>query len=219
MWCKDFTDEQLTTRLPNGKMIGWYVSETEAYMERASVRNSKINNLPACPYAKVEVKKNRVQYEFIELINGKITKEMVETVIKFAKNPDKKTMVMVITNTNDIEEDEGIKLAGKFTRRVNRKNREAKNTDEEVFCVLSNYKVDEASIEDSYVDPPQFLFFLWQHVNDIQRAIDQLDEYGYYANLDTSNFIPDDTQEDAHPILEKRKKGVCPVHKVAENVE
>ena len=84
---------------------------------------------------------------------------------------------------------------------------------------MSNYKVDEASIQDSYVDPPQFLFFLWQHVNDIQIAIDQLEEYGYYDNLDVANFIPDDTQDSAHPILDKRNKGLTKPRKVADNIE
>lgn len=213
--CKDFTREELHKKFPNGKNVLYYVSEIEAYVNRASVNNPATNWLPPCPFSKVEMMKNRIQYEFININEG-ITDEHLEIMNNFKNNPNKKTMFMVILDEEDMSEEEGVKLAGRLTRKFNRHYAEDTDPDE-LVALISNWKADREV--DVYVNAPQFLFFLVQWVGDLDEGNKKLEQLGYYDKLSPDQFIADDTQKGSHPILAKRVDRVVTESDKQNNVE
>ena len=208
MYCKDYTPEELSTILDGGKTLGYYITEMEAYVERASIPHSKCGDLPPCPFAAAEMKKNRIKYEFISLSNG-ITEQHLDLIHNFYNNPDKKTMMMIILDKGRVSERKGIALAGSLTERYAEKY-PPEDKEKAIVALISNWRVDD---EVSYVNAPNFLFFLVQYDADLNKGIDILKKAGYYDNLTEGDLVVDATSE--HPIVSEKKAVTtgCPFHK------
>lgn len=212
LYCKDFSNQELSKFFPNRKSISFYISEIEAYAQRASIPHERVNGLCPCPFAYQELKNNRIKYEFITLINSDgefhVTDDHVEMLFNFSNDKTKKTLVMVITNLSEIGEKPGLALAESLHNKYHEKYNIKHGSANELTVLMSNFN------HVGYVNPPEFLFFLVQWAVDLEKGEVILTEAGYYDKLDENDLVLDNTEQDQHPILAVRNEsGKCPMRK------
>jgi hypothetical protein len=175
----------LTRELPNGHSIAYYVTECEAYGERTSIpQPEKCNNLPACPYALQEMKKNRIAYAFGAFAAG-ISEEHLQTIRAFDTDPNKRTLFYIILDQEDIAFEEGVELSKKFSATLTGRHPEFLDEEKEMTIIFSSPKKDPGD----YVQRPPFCFFLIQYSVDLLVAEEKLIALGYYDNIKPDELV------------------------------
>jgi hypothetical protein len=180
-----FTNEQLTQRHLSGRSLGFYITEIEAYIRRASIPLEKLNGLPACPFAMDEMLKDRIDYGVIyfkEQEQGIVN--ALAKMYEFDKDSSKQTLVLIADDIERIALDKGTELAAKITECYRRKH-----GSKDIVAIISN----PAENKHTYVHLPPFIFFLIQYVSDLDRGIEWLRNKGYYKNLKDDEIVTDDS--------------------------
>lgn len=213
IYCKDFSAEELHERFPNGKSRGYYITALEAYVAMASTPHPKTNGLGPCPFARAETVKDRVQYSFINVKEANWLEEGVKMIRDFDLNPNKKTQLIIILDEDNVSGKLGRRWAGQLTNAY-AKAFPPTTEKESIVALISNWKEDD---QYSYINAPQFLFFLVQYNKDLDDAIDVLIKAGYYDKLENDDLVIDATAE--HKVITMRKEGKCPYpHQIKERV-
>lgn len=194
----DFTPEALHRPLPSGRDLAYYIAQTEAFIERASKPLELLNGLPACPYAKQEMLKDRIQYEVIEVADG-VSTDVVRRVHRFEENPGKQTLVMIADDIVEMPIDDATAWAADLSRAYGAAY--PPRAAAEKLSVLPGTPLDS---DGAYVVLPPFTFFLIQHSLALDDAVASLKAQGYYDHLSKRNLVEDGIS--IHPMLED---GTC----------